>query len=256
MNSKGSAPDSYFDPANLVAGHSVDCVIIGYNQEGLHILLLKWKGLNRWTLPGGFIEKHEDQDRAAARILEQRTGLRLPFLKQFHTFGNVDRGNFYTEMMQSDQLPIRSSPITEWLRQRFITTGYLSLVNMQMTQPTPDFLSELCLWKHLDSLPELVFDHRQIVETALAEIRTQINYMPIGLNLLDEQFTMKELQALYESILKRALERSNFQKKILKLGFLKRHEKQWTGGAHKAPYLYSFDEEKYNQLLERGIGFL
>lgn len=245
-----------FDPSFLVPGQSIDCVIIGYNEMGLHILVLKWKGMAGWILPGGFIGIGEDMDAAAVRVLEERTGLKLPYLKQFHTFGKVDRGNFNAELVEADMLPGRSSPIIQWLTQRFITTGYLSLVNMKESMPTPDFLTERCLWKPLNDLPDLMFDHRQIVQTAIAEIRNQINYMPVGINLLPEKFTMRELQSLYESILERALERSNFQKKILRLGYLNRHEKKMTGEAHKAPFLYSFDGDKYNQLLGQGLGFL
>ncbi len=80
--------------------------------------------------------------------------------------------------------------------------------------------------------------------------------MPVGISLLPAKFTMKEFQALYEQILDKSLDRGNFQKKMLKLGFLDRHEKQLTGGAHKAPYLYSFNKSRYNDLVEKGIGYI
>ena len=80
--------------------------------------------------------------------------------------------------------------------------------------------------------------------------------MPVGFSLLPEKFTMKEFQTMYEKILGRSLDRGNFQKKMLKLGFLDRHEKQLTGGAHKAPYLYTFNQKRYNELVERGIGYI
>jgi hypothetical protein len=80
--------------------------------------------------------------------------------------------------------------------------------------------------------------------------------MPVGMSLLPEKFTMKEFQTLYERVLLKPLDRGNFQKKMLKLGFLDRQEKQHTGGAHKAPYLYSFNLKRYNELVEKGIGYI
>jgi len=207
-------------------------------------------------LPGGFVRKDEDMDRAASRILEERTGIRLPYLRQFHTFGDLDRRDNSPLHATLENLPPLSRDMTDWLGQRFISTGYLSLVNMHNSKPTPDYLSESCKWKTIKSLPDLIYDHERIVDKALEQIRNQINYLPVGISLLPEKFTMKDYQILYEEILQKKLDRANFQKKMLKLGFLDRHEKQLTGGAHKAPFLYAFNKDKYNELLEKGIGYL
>jgi len=80
--------------------------------------------------------------------------------------------------------------------------------------------------------------------------------LPVGLSLPPDKFIMNNLRKLYEAILNKPLERSNFQRKTLNLGILNRHEKQMGGGAHKAPYLYSFDEFKYNEFIKNGIRFL
>ena len=143
-----------------------------------------------------------------------------------------------------------------WFQQRFISTGYVSLVDMSQCQPQPDLISESINWFSLHELPDLIFDHKNIVQEAIGYIRNQVNYLPIGLTLLPEKFTMKELQHLYESILEKKMDRGNFQRKMLKLGIFVRHEKQLEGGAHKAPYLYSFEQEKFNSLLQKGIGFV
>jgi 8-oxo-dGTP diphosphatase len=145
--------------------------------------------------------------------------------------------------------------IADWFCERFITTGYVSLIDIRQCDPTPDFSSEQIKWVSLEELPDLIFDHKQIVETAIRYIKNQINYLPIGMNLLPERFTMKQLQYLYEGILQKKLDRGNFQRKMLKLGIFIRHEKQLEGGAHKAPYLYSFDKEKYEIFLVQGFGF-
>ena len=244
------------DPSVFIPGISIDCVIIGFNLEELHILLLKWKDLDLYMLPGGFVHLDEDMNQAATRILEERTGIKLPYLKQFHTFGAVNR-------REKDMLTELGTPQGEFfanmaafLKQRFITTGYLSLVDMRNSTPTPDFMSDQCNWVPVKKLPELVFDHNSIAERALFELRTQINYLPVGITLLPEKFTMKAYQTLYEEILHTNLDRGNFQKKLLKLGILDRGEKQHSGRAHKAPYLYTFNRERYNELLKKGIGYM
>ena len=111
------------------------------------------------------------------------------------------------------------------------------------------------MWVSLSELPVLILDHKEILNKALEHLRIRLNYLPIGRSLLAPEFTMADLQKLYEAILGKKLERSNFQRKILKLGMLVRGEKQMAGGAHKAPYLYSIDNERYEELLKEGIGF-
>jgi ADP-ribose pyrophosphatase YjhB (NUDIX family) len=245
----------HLDPSKYMPGLSIDCVIIGFDLCALNILLTKLHGMDSWALPGGFIFTDEDMDQAATRILEERSGLSLPYLQQFYTFGDVDRRNLTPFLDIQDPL-IPSGEFKEWLRQRFISTGYLSLVDMHKSRPSPDTLSEVCRWIPVTELPDLLFDHRKIVRKALEHIRNQINYLPVGKSLLPDRFTMKDFQLLYESILARKLDRGNFQKKMLKLDFLNRHEKMKGGGPHKAPYLYSFRADKYNELLKKGIGYL
>ncbi len=237
-------------------GISIDCVVIGFDLQQLNILLLKMKGGEQWMLPGGFVHNDEDMDRAASRILEERTGIQLPYLKQFHTFGDTNRRNNDPIKGMEASVPDPFKKMLPWLKQRFITTGYLSLVDMRNSNPSPDLLSDSCSWTALDLLPDLIYDHSKIVYKALEQIRNQINYLPIGISLLPEKFTMKDFQRLYEEILQKKLDRANFQKKMLKLDFLDRHEKHLTGGAHKAPYLYAFNRNKYSELLGKGIGYL
>ncbi len=242
--------------------NSIDCVILGYDQEELKVLLLKWKFEDIWSLPGGYIHKMEGMDQAAHRVLEERTGLTSIFLRQFYTFGSAGRnGEHRPEEMATmrrilEKIPMENKELDfGWFTKRFVTTGYFALVDLRRTDPNPDFLSESCEWWALDDVPQLLADHNEILEKALEQLRIHLNYLPIGISLLPQKFTMRALQKLYEAILARPLERSNFQRKMLALDILVRHEKQMTGAANKAPYLYSFDRSKYDTLVQKGIGF-
>ena len=256
MNDKKHYPIVLGDTYSFLPGVSIDCVVIGFDLKELNILLLKLKEHDLWMLPGGFIHLDEDMDQAATRILEERTGIKLPYLKQFHTFGDVNRRDKikFPEVKQKQEDDFKK--LLAFIEQRFISSGYLSLVDMRNCSPTPDALSDICNWLPVNQLPHLLYDHDEIVEKALEQLRSRINYMPVGISLLPTKFTMKEFQTLYEQILNKSLDRGNFQKKMLKLGFLDRHEKQLTGGAHKAPYLYSFNKKRYNELVEKGIGYI
>jgi hypothetical protein len=106
--------------------------------------------------------------------------------------------------------------------------------------PKPDQLSDTIDWYPLDRLPPLMQDHNRIVTIALQTLKDNLDRKLVGVNLLPGQFTMKELQKVYEAILGEKLRRSTFQRKILSMEILTRHEKKYTGKAHKAPYLYSF----------------
>jgi hypothetical protein len=256
MVTKNENTQHFGEVSDYLPGISIDCAVIGFDLQQLNILLLKMKEGGHWMLPGGFVHKKEDMDLAASRILEERTGIKLPYLKQFHTFGDTNRRVNSPSFKFDKPLPEQLSEMLKWMENRFISTGYLSLVDMRNSTPSPDFLSASCEWIPLDSVPDMIYDHNHIVKKALEQIRNQINYLPIGISLLPEKFTMKEYQLLYEEILQKKLDRANFQKKMLKLGFLERHEKQLTGGAHKAPFLYAFNNQKYNELLKKGIGYL
>jgi len=256
MNPQKHYPPGLDDPERWLPGVSIDCVVIGFDLHELYILLLKLKEHDLWMLPGGFIDLDEDMDQAATRILEERTGIKLPYLKQFHTFGDVMRRDSQKVSLNKRIFDASYKKIVDFFEQRFISSGYLSLIDMRNCDPTPDSLSDTCAWVAVKSIPELIYDHVEIAKKALEQLRSRINYMPVGITLLPEKFTMKEFQTLYEQILGKTLDRGNFQKKILKLGFLDRHEKQLTGGAHKAPYLYSFNKSRYDELVDLGIGYI
>ncbi len=237
---------------NFLTSLSVDCVILGFHEGQLKVLLLKHRYRDMWALPGGFIYKHEPTDAAAYRVLKERTGLDDVFLNQFHVFGDPARSSkeFHLEDFETDGIPMSSD---HWILQRFVTIGYYALIEFSKAIPAGDLLSENCQWWDIHELPTLILDHHEIVNKALVALRLQLSHQPIGYNLLPEKFTMPELQKLYETILDKKLDRRNFQRKLLSFNILQRLDETKKGVAHKAPYYYKFDLEKYNDALREGL---
>jgi 8-oxo-dGTP diphosphatase len=231
---------------------SVDCVVFGFHNNELKVLLLKPSHTNVWGLPGGFILKGEHTDTAAHRILKERTGLDEIFLKQFHVFGDPDRSDktFHRKRLKKEGIPIDPG---NWILQRFVTIGYYALVEFSLVNPVQDNFSDEARWWDVGEIPSMMMDHGEIIEKALETLRSQLNHQPIGYNLLPEKFTMPELQKLYETILGKKLDRRNFQRRILGYQIVRRLKETKQGGAHKAPYLYSFDLRKYHKALKEGF---
>jgi 8-oxo-dGTP diphosphatase len=227
---------------------SIDNVVFGFCDDQLRVLLLKLKHSTRWALPGGFVYKEENIDDAAVRILKTRTQLKNLFLQQFHVFGEAGRTNNKLSKKFLAAVGIDSTE-KHWLTERFISIGYYALVEHKKVAPQPDEFSEECRWCELTNLPSLIFDHKKIIEKALCTLRLQLDTQPVGYNLLPKEFTLKSLQTIYEAILGKKMDRSNFKRKILSYDILDKKEKQFTGNSHKAPYLYSFNKQKYFRAL-------
>ncbi len=182
---------SHLDYFNIAV--SVDCVIFGYDEDQLKILLIKsdlkeFEGM--WSLLGDLVRPDEDLDEAPYRVLQKRTGLRDVYLEQVHTFGNLGRHP----------------------SGRVITTAYYSLVdiNSHKLQLTDNELH----WHNLNQLNKLAFDHKLILETCLQRLREKVLEHPVIFNLLPEKFSLRKLQDLYEAILGLELDRRNFRKRI------------------------------------------
>ena len=232
---------------------SVDCVIFGFHENKLNVLLLKAKYADACALPGGFILKEEHMDDAANRILKDRTGLDDIYLQQFHVFSEPGRST-----KQVNQQFLKNAGVVmeeSWMFERFITIGYTALVDFSKAQLIPDSFSDACEWHNVHAIPPMILDHREIFNTALQQLQTNLNYHPVGYNLLPQKFTMPELQKLYETILNRPLDRRNFQRKITGTKILKKLDETKKGVAHKAPNYYKFDLKNYKKALKGGMGF-
>ena len=247
-----SAQDWMEQQMDLYLPHvSIDCVVFGFHENQLRVLLLRFKNTEVWALPGGRVYREEPVDTAAVRVLEQRTGLSGLYLQQFHSFGDPDRLKSSDFQAILDRQGVRIGQ-PSLLFDRTISVGYYALVEFAQVNPAPDLLSDECRWWDIRDLPKLFFDHNEIVAVAVRTLRQRLSYEPLGLNLLPEKFTMPELQRLYETLLGQPLDRRNFQKRMLAYDFLQRLDERRTGGAYKAPYLYRFDRERYAAVLQGG----
>jgi 8-oxo-dGTP diphosphatase len=233
-------------------GLSIDCVIFGFHDNQLKVLLIKTKYSEQWALPGGFVPLNEDIDQAAVSVLNGRTGLNGIFLRQFATFGAVKRNqeSFSNKVIKFYEIP---SDAAKWYSSRFVTIGYYALVDFLQAVPQTEGKNEIVEWIDHNAVPDLILDHQEILDRALETLRMELNLMPVGYNLLPEKFTIPELQRLYETILGRKLDRRNFLRKITAIEILIKLDEKKSNVAHKAPNLYSFDKARYDVVLKSGL---
>lgn len=227
------------DKEEYIKHLSYDSVIFGFNGEQLKIVVLEYHNTGLFALPGGFIRYNESLDEAVRRGVRERTGLSKIYLEQFHTFGSTTRSDpkaMQRILEENDQQLMGNA----WMLGRFISVAYYALINYDKVTLHPDAFSDSINWYPIDELPPLMMDHREMVFKALTVLRNNLEKKLVGMNLLPNKFTMKQLQTVYEAILGEELRRTTFQRRMLGMNILERHEKLYQGTAHKAPYLYSF----------------
>jgi 8-oxo-dGTP diphosphatase len=234
---------------NLILQITVDCVIFGYENQKLKVLIPKinFKG-DFWALPSGFVNQEDDIDAAAQKVLQFRTGLENIYLEQFSVFGKASRNHtdFLDKLLElnKDSLQNAENHPEEylWFTKRFIAIGYYALVDISKVNPQKSAIDQSIEWHDINQLPTMILDHREIVEAALTTLQSHIDEKINVFNLLPETFTMKEVQEVYEAVSGKMFVRTNFQKMILGLDVLERLEKKFTGAQNKAPYLYRFKQ--------------
>lgn len=234
------------------SGISIDCAIFGFHENALKVLLLKLSPSKKFALPGGFILKNETIEKAAHRVLQERTGVENIFLQQFNAFGEPNRSDPSIHQNKYLELGIKL-PKEHWLLQRFITIGFFALIDFSEIKISKGSMDVGAEWVDINKMHNLIMDHENIILKALETLRTQLAYLPIGRNLLPKKFTMPELQKLYETILGKQLDRRNFQRKMIGFGILNKLTETRKGGAHKAPFLYTFNDKKYQKALKEGL---
>ncbi|MFD2827437.1 NUDIX domain-containing protein [Leeuwenhoekiella polynyae] len=214
---------------------AVDCIIFGFDQEDLKILLIKRdfepeKG--KWSLIGGFLKMTETLDDAANRILNHLTGFDKIYMEQLYNFSKIDR-----------------DPV-----ERTLSVAYFALINIE--DHDEKLIEQYSAkWFSIEEAPSLIFDHNQMVQKAILRLRRRAISKPIGFELLPEKFTMRQLQKLYESILDEKLDKRNFINKVNGLDILVKLEEKDMTSSRKGSYLYQFDKEKYDRNVEDGITF-
>jgi len=233
---------------------SLDCAIFGYHERQLKLLLIKHRLVEGWCLPGGYIRRTEKLVEAAERNVRERTGIDNLFLQQFKTFGGPTRLNFdefdQEKWFESTGVRVQRD---NWLLDQTVSIGFYAITDFSHAAPQPDLMSEACAWFDLDRLPKLEFDHDEMVREALHTIRIQLYHYPIGISLLPEKFTLSEIHSLYETLLGKKLDVSNFPKKLVALGLLKKLAEKRNIGAHRSPHLYTFDKARYANALQEGL---
>ena len=236
---------------------AVDNVIFGYHEKELKVLFQRPTGIDKWMLPGGYIKKTESIESAAARVAEQRTGLKDIYLQQFKVFSKPGRNkdDYLTAEFLSNVSGLNIKD-DHWLLQPFITVGFYALTDFTKVETNGSFYTEECKWWDVTNVPVLLHDHNEIVEEAQKALRAQLGHLPIGYQLLPEKFTLPEIRTLYETILGRELDDRNFSKKLMATGIIaKLNETKKTSG-HRPPFLYKFDKKKYKEGLESGAALV
>jgi ADP-ribose pyrophosphatase YjhB (NUDIX family) len=213
---------------------SVDCIIFGFDNEGLKILLIKRdfepeKG--KWSLMGGFLKKDESLNKAAIRVLNFYTGLQDIYMEQFYAYSEVDR-----------------DPV-----ERTISVAYYALINIE--NHNAELIKNYeAQWFSISKMPKLIFDHDEMVSHAMRRLRYRTSTKPVGFELLPEKFTMRQLLELYEAVLDKNLDKRNFISKINSLDILVKLNEKDMLSSRKGSYLYKFDKEKYDaQLLNHFV---
>lgn len=198
---------------------TIDIVIFTIRQDELKVLLIK-RALpphrNQWALPGGFIKLEESLEEGAKRELQEETGVTGVYLEQLYTFGRPDRDP----------------------RERVITVAYYALIPSDELEPKAASDAENVSWFGLKELPDLAFDHKRILKMAHERLVAKLDYSTIAFQFMPKDFTLSELQHVYEVILREQIDKRNFRKRILSLNLIKETGKARKVGAHRPAKLY------------------
>lgn len=206
---------------------AVDCIIFGFERGQLKVLLQKRPFEPRqgeWSLMGGFVKRDEDVDDAAKRVLEQLTGLRDIYMKQVGAFGSVNRDS----------------------GDRVISIAYVALIDIERVTDELNHENS-AYWESMNSLPPLLFDHKDMIDNALGILRTLINHHPVGFQMLPPLFTLTQLQLLYEAILGEKIDKRNFRKRVSEMSFIEKTDAIDKVTSKRGAALYQFNFTAYEQ---------
>jgi ADP-ribose pyrophosphatase YjhB (NUDIX family) len=207
---------------------AIDCAIFGFSDGELSLLLLKRNfepAMGEWSLPGGFVQEEETADVAARRVLAELTGLENVFMEQVATFSDIDRDP----------------------GERVISVAYYALLSVA----DYDRIAERhrnARWVSINALPQLIFDHAEMVRQARERMKQKAGMEPIGFNLLPKLFTLTQLQSLYEAIYGEPLDKRNFRKRIAEMNYVEKTDKIDKIRSRRGAALYQFNEMAYKKM--------
>jgi len=207
---------------------AVDCVIFGYENEELKVLLYPRQfepSRGKWSLLGGFVEPEETLGDAARRILFKTTGLQNIYQEQVHAFSRIDRDP----------------------GGRVISVAYFALIRIDQ-QDYESVREHGAHWWSISKLPPLIFDHSEMIHDALQGLQKKAGMELVGRELLGDLFTITNLKKLYEAIFQREIDAGNFRKKILSLGLLKKTGFKDKTESKKGAYFYKYEDNQDNLL--------
>jgi len=217
------------------AALTTDAVVFGFDGSKLNVLLIE-RGIEpyrgQWAFPGGFLNMTETVEEGCRRELMEETGVRDIHLDQLQCFSSVNRDP----------------------RERVITMAFLAFVRQNDYQVIAGDDAAKAKWFPVDDVPALAFDHQDIFRVALDKLRWKITYEPIAFHLLNKQFTMTQLQTIYECVMGAKYDRRNFHKKMMALGYIVPLQKQESSNGRPAT-LFMFDEDAYKVQIEKRSAF-
>ncbi len=210
-------------PSEATIRVAVDALVFSVLKGKLRVLLIQiasgpYQG--KWALPGGLVHGQESIDEAALRVLTEKAGVDGIYLEQLATFGDPKRDN----------------------RARSISIAYMALVNIDAFKPkTTEYYANIA-WHAVEDLPAMAFDHKKMVMCGRARLVNKLGYSNIAYALLPREFTLTELQNLYESIIGQSLDKRNFRKKIQDVALVKETGKIRRDGPSRPAKLYRFTD--------------
>ncbi|MFZ4260622.1 NUDIX hydrolase [Sphingobacterium sp. HJSM2_6] len=208
---------------------TIDCVILTFDDGELKVLLAErneYPYKDWWAIPGYFVNKYEEMEDAVARILLEMTGLKDIYMDQLAAFAGVKRHP----------------------EGRILTVAYLALVQMDEVRnkiATGTTYMKQLKWFPITELPDLAFDHKEIIELSVDRLKRSVTFSTAPYELLPTKFTLTQLQQVYEGLLNKKLDKRNFRKKINNLGYLKELNEYQKGVSYRAAKLYAFDKKKF-----------
>lgn len=206
---------------------AIDCIVFGFRNGELNLLIQQrnfepFQGV--WSLMGGFVREDEDLDDAARRVCNELTGLKDVYVRQVGAYGKVDRDP----------------------GARVVSVAYCVLIDIDRYNEQLNMINN-SYWENITALPEMFFDHKDMIADALKLLQRKISREPVGFNLLPPLFTLTQLQSLHEAILGERIDKRNFRKRVGEMAFIEKTDQKDKTGSRKGAYLYRFNNKEYRK---------